>query len=127
MVGEEMKQRTWMFLVGLLLILGTSAVSSANYLNEPAEQAPKVVKKIWPGYPALAAARRISGTVLVDVQVDQTGKVTEATPLTGHKLLRDAAKKAAVLWQFNETSKDVPMRTVRLTFIFHKVSYVPPK
>jgi len=89
-------------------------------------QRPTVLRAIVPAYPTIAAAKRISGTVLVDVDIDPKGNVIEARPVIGGKYLRDSARKAALRWQFNP-SDGAAVRSVRLTFIFHDVSYVAPE
>ena len=89
-------------------------------------QRPKVVRSIVPAYPAIAAAKRISGTVLVDVDINASGKVIEARPIIGDRFLQNSAVKAALRWEFN-AEPDAAVRSVRLTFIFHDVSYVAPK
>src|SRR5262245_45942625 len=61
---------------------------------------PRVVRKVVPAYPAVAAARRISGPVRIDVDIDSKGAVTTARVITGDKLLGDAAQKAALRWTF---------------------------
>lgn len=62
---------------------------NGNVLNKSAVSLPK------PVYPAAAGARRLEGTVAVRVQVDETGNVVYACALSGHRLLRAAAKAAA--------------------------------
>src|SRR5438132_12860854 len=41
-------------------------------------QRPTVLRAVVPAYPAIAAAKRISGAVLVDVDIDPKGNVIEA-------------------------------------------------
>ncbi|MCA1557537.1 MAG: energy transducer TonB, partial [Acidobacteria bacterium] len=48
-----------------------------------------------PAYPEDARARRITGTVVVQITFDEEGKVIKAYVVSGHPLLREAAKKAA--------------------------------
>ena len=89
-------------------------------------QRPTVLRATVPAYPAIAASKRISGTVLVDIDIDPKGNVIEARPIIGGKYLRDSARKAALRWQFNAFD-GATVRSVRLTFIFHDVSYVAPE
>lgn len=91
----------------------------------PAEP-PVVVSAPRPAYPAQAAAKKVSGAVLVDVKISAEGKVIEANPITGHAILREASKKAALMWRFNALEGSVT-RSVRLTFIYHETSYTEPK
>jgi TonB family protein len=55
-------------------------------------------------YPPLARAARISGGVVVEVIVDETGAVASARVISGHPLLKDAAVNAARQWQFSPTT-----------------------
>jgi TonB family protein len=55
----------------------------------------KAISKPMPPYPALAKAANVSGTVVVQVLIDEDGKVTEARAVSGHKLLRESAENAA--------------------------------
>ena len=86
---------------------------------------PVPTSRIVPAYPPVAAARRVSGAVLVDVKVTAEGKVTEASVVSGPELLRGSAKKAASLWRFKPSGAGAP-QAVRLTFIFHDSSFAPP-
>jgi TonB family protein len=70
---------------------------SGGILNDKATSLPK------PTYPAVARAARASGTVTVQVTVDETGKVTEARAVAGHPLLQAAAVAAARNARFNPT------------------------
>src|SRR5438105_9367393 len=62
-------------------------------------QRPTVLRAIVPAYPPIAASKRISGTVLIDVDIDPKGNIIEARPIIGGKYLRDSARKAALRWQ----------------------------
>lgn len=64
-------------------------VVSAGVLNGTATSLPK------PSYPAAARAVKASGSVIVQVTIDEAGNVTSATPSSGHPLLRAAASQAA--------------------------------
>ena len=108
-----------------MLVLAAS-VNAQERKSTPDDEAPVVTRRVTPPYPALARAQRISGAVLVDVDVDSQGKVTKAVAITGDKLLRDVAQKAALFWQFNGANS-AGTRSVRLTFIFHDRDYVAPE
>ena len=104
----------------LLIMLGV-------YPSNWATDLPRVTNVSIPAYPALALAKKVSGAVLVDVEVDVGGRVAEADAISGPELLRDAAKKAALRWRFESVGESVVTRSVRLTFIFHEPSYIAPK
>ena len=85
---------------------------------------PGVARSVIPAYPAVAAAKRISGDVRVDVDVDPNGVVTAARVITGHKLLAAPSREAALRWTFHSTER---MHSISLHFIYRDVDYVPPK
>ncbi|MFL6208260.1 MAG: TonB family protein [Pyrinomonadaceae bacterium] len=55
----------------------------------------KALSKPEPAYPPIAKAARASGTVVVQITVDETGKVIAANPVSGHPLLQQPAVAAA--------------------------------
>ena len=61
------------------------------------------VKRVEPAYPKLAREIHTSGPVVVEVVVDEAGKVLSARALSGHALLRKAAEDAARGWRWNPT------------------------
>ena len=56
-----------------------------------------------PEYPQSAKRARISGAVIIEVTVDETGKVVEAKSLCGPNALVETAVKAAYDWKFTPT------------------------
>jgi protein TonB len=56
-----------------------------------------------PTYPDAAKRMRVSGTVQVDVILDESGKVVSATASSGPTILRDAAIAAALKARFSPT------------------------
>lgn len=55
---------------------------------------------VAPNYPEEARRLGIEGAVPVEIVVDREGKVVHACAQAGHPLLRDAAVKAALQWEF---------------------------
>jgi TonB family protein len=80
----------------------------------------KAIKKVQPSYPPIAKAARASGPVQVQVTISETGEVIEATVISGHPLLREAALQAARQWLFQPTELSaVPVKVQGiLTFNF---------
>ena len=70
---------------------------SGGVLNGKAISLPK------PPYPPVARAAKASGTVVVQVTVDENGNVTAARAVSGHPLLQAAATAAARAAKFNPT------------------------
>lgn len=69
----------------------------------------KAVKRVEPIYPPLARAAKISGSVVVKVQVNVEGNVESAQAISGHPLLKDAAVEAAKQWKFTPIKLSRPM------------------
>ncbi|HEX8720832.1 MAG TPA: TonB family protein [Pyrinomonadaceae bacterium] len=63
----------------------------------------KAVSKPQPAYPPIAKAARASGTVTVQIVVDESGRVISASAVSGHPLLQQAAVAAARQARFSPT------------------------
>jgi protein TonB len=63
----------------------------------------RVLRRVEPPYPVIAKQARIQGSVQVQIDISETGAVTNVTLLSGHPLLCDAALKAAKQWLFIPT------------------------
>ena len=70
---------------------------SGGVLNGKAISLPK------PGYPPIARAAHASGTVVVQVLIDENGNVVSASAVSGHPLLVNAAVSAARSAKFSPT------------------------
>lgn len=78
------------------------------------------IKRVQPPYPPVAKAAQAQGPVQVQTVINETGNVVEATVISGHPLLREAATEAARQWEFKPTEvggKPVKVQGV-LTFNF---------
>jgi periplasmic protein TonB len=74
-----------------------AAPISGGVLNGKAISLPK------PGYPPIARAAHASGTVVVQVLIDENGNVVSASAVSGHPLLIQAAVSAARSAKFSPT------------------------
>jgi periplasmic protein TonB len=63
----------------------------------------KAISKPQPAYPPIAKAARASGTVTVQIVVDESGRVISASAVSGHPLLQQAAVAAARQARFSPT------------------------
>lgn len=100
-----MLQKT-VFITFLISIFGLASVwaqtdtakqISVGVANGRADSLPK------PAYPAAARAVKASGTVNVQVLIDEEGNVVSAQTVSGHPLLRQAAEQAALGAKFKPT------------------------
>ncbi len=80
----------------------------------------RVLKRIQPPYPAIARQAKVQGSVQVQIDISETGDVSDVTLLSGHPLLRDAALQAARHWLFRPTELNGrPVRAIGvITFNF---------
>jgi protein TonB len=63
----------------------------------------KAISKPQPAYPPIARAARASGTVVVQIVVNEEGRVISASAVSGHPLLQSAAVAAARQARFAPT------------------------
>lgn len=93
---------------------------------QPAPPSPRnvtpavAISRVAPVYPDIARKTHTSGTVVVEVTIDEQGKVVKATPESGPFMLRDEAVRAAMKWQFKPASiggTSVPS-TMKITIVF---------
>jgi len=84
--------------------------------------AAKALRRVDPIYPAFARSVNVSGSVVVEVTVDEQGKVVKADAVAGPGPLRQAAVDAAKRWEFQPaTQNSKPISSVsRITFNFTK-------
>ncbi|MGA9770597.1 MAG: energy transducer TonB [Blastocatellia bacterium] len=101
--------------------------------QDPQPEPPKIIRKsggvlqnsalsrVEPAYPPLAKASGVSGSVVVEITVDEEGKVIAARAISGHPLLKDAAVSAARQWTFTPTMlSGVPVKVIgTITFNFN--------
>ena len=114
-------------LVVSILLLGFSIVSaqtpktiSGGVLNGKAQNLPA------PEFPAAAKAVNASGTVNVQVTIDEDGNVTSANAVSGHPLLRSAAVDAARQAKFTPTQLSGQAVKVTGVIVYNFHSSAPP-
>jgi len=107
-----------MILLVLLLVPEISSSRAGSSACQESSQ-PVVISHPLPAYPAIAAAKKERGKVLIDVKIDSAGKVVSATIIKGPPILSKFAREKALEWRFNEVAKEAGLRPARLTFMFH--------
>ena len=86
---------------GALSSLIKPMASSTPAMMSQSELEPvQVIKRVAPIYPAIAKARRLSGTVTVQIVVGKDGKASNLQFISGPPVFRDAAFDAVKQWQF---------------------------
>jgi Ca-activated chloride channel homolog len=66
-------------------------------------QESKLIRKVDPVYPELAKQAKVSGTVSLELNVDENGNVSNARVLNGHVLLNQMAIDAVKQWKYSPT------------------------
>jgi periplasmic protein TonB len=59
-----------------------------------------------------------AGEVRVQIEISETGRVTNTKAISGHPLLRDVAEEAARKWVFKPTTLDGVPVTTRIVLNF---------
>jgi TonB family protein len=109
-------------LLGAGLIASVAAFSGAQQSNRPA-----VISSPLPSYPPIAVAKKERGKILIDVEIDSSGKVVSATVVKGSSILSKVARKTALAWRFDEAESGTGLRPARLTFVFHRECIARPR
>jgi periplasmic protein TonB len=63
-------------------------------------QAPALIRRVEPDYPGVAVAAKVSGTVILEATVNESGAVTDVKVLRPILLLDQAAVKAVRQWRY---------------------------
>jgi protein TonB len=97
----------------------------ASSPSRPVSQGPiagRAIRRVEPPYPLMAKQANISGDVIVEVTVSETGDVQSARVISGHPILRDASLAAAKQWRFSPTLLGGrPVRVIgTITFAFKR-------
>ncbi|MFN7944716.1 MAG: TonB family protein [Blastocatellia bacterium] len=77
------------------------------------------VRRVKPFYPADARERGLKGLVVVEVSIDEKGRVTSARAVQGHMIFRNVAETAASNWQFTPATVNGKPVKDRITITFN--------
>jgi len=78
-------------------------------------QESKLILKVEPVYPPLAIQAHVSGTVLLEAEIDEEGNVANLKIVSGPPLLVHAAAQAVKQWKYSPTLLNGEPRTVLAT------------
>jgi TonB family protein len=73
---------------------------------EPDVASHNLTRKVEPAVPPLAKAAGIGGTVVADITIDSSGKVTSVALISGHPMLAPAFIEAVKKWEYTPFLKD---------------------
>jgi TonB family protein len=104
-----LKQRLIIASMGLVLVLGGSAVlpMKAPAQDNAAEAGKRKVRtKVAPEYPALAKQMNVTGKVKIEATVAADGHISGTKVVGGSPLLVNAALNALKQWHFEPAAKE---------------------
>ncbi|HJP95845.1 MAG TPA: energy transducer TonB [Candidatus Saccharimonadales bacterium] len=107
-------------LVFFIAVFSLAKSKPSVWMQSQAAKDPQIISAVAPAIPLLADRARVSSNVIIELEINSSGKVLSAEVIEGHPLLRNATLKACLQWRFS--SAEVARRTVRLTFIYPKPS-----
>ena len=61
---------------------------------------PRIIRRVEPVYPELAAAARLGAIVVLEAEVDVRGDVKTVRVLSGHPLFNEEAMEAVKQWRY---------------------------
>jgi len=99
---------------GVVLAAGWLALHTFPLQAAPAPQEASqsnLLHSVEPNYPQAARAKHIEGPVVLEVQIDAQGHVTDAHVLSGADELRRAALEAVLQWHYNPQAMTLPTTT----------------
>jgi TonB family protein len=82
------------------------------------QTSPVLLRAIFPAYPPIAKASNTSGEIKLRATINAQGEVVKTEILSGHKLLDDTARYAAMQWKFEKLIQGTTERSVDLTMRF---------
>jgi TonB family protein len=88
---------------------GLAAVRRPAVQTPPASKRatpPTVISRVMPVYPEIARRLRASGTVVVEVQIDEQGRPVKAVAESGPAVLYSEAVNAVLQWRFKPATLD---------------------
>jgi protein TonB len=73
----------------------------------------KAIHRVEPRYPPIAVQLGVKGTVIVEVLVDEQGRVISTRVISGPLVLRDCSVRAAERWRFTPTTlNETPVKVI---------------
>ena len=100
-------------------LVASTCIYAGSGQSGLADQEVGVIAAVAPVYLPQAVDANLSGEVIVDVEVNQTGSVTSTNVIDGNPVLGLSALKAAKRWQFASSMDRNHSRSIRIRFIFH--------
>ncbi|MFN0140547.1 MAG: energy transducer TonB [Pyrinomonadaceae bacterium] len=113
-----MDKLTKIFVLWCFALICMSGMSLAQKIEGKQVETLSVVRAVAPQYPAIAAATRIEGEVVVEIKISSDGSVFSTKVISGHKRLIDASEKAAKQWKFSALTQGQKEKVLELRFSY---------
>lgn len=92
----------------LFLTFGVASLSGASEVAPQTERirltaqrvAENLISSVDPVYPPRARRAKLSGVVVLEIVVDRSGEVATARIITGHPLMKEAARDAVTQYRY---------------------------
>ena len=104
--------------ISLLTLILVSFWSNSIKAQALSAELPKPKVMVAPWIPSLAMLLHVGGNVVVDVEIDSSGKVRSARAVDGHPLLRSVSVEAASAWIFEPGAGP---RALKLIFVWPRL------
>jgi TonB family protein len=107
--GVDVKQTIRTIGLGIILLLGTSAIVVPGALSQETVSDSvkrKVKSKVVPEFPALAKQMNVTGKVKIEATISAEGRVTSTKVVGGSPLLVNSAMDALKKWRFEAAAKE---------------------
>jgi TonB family protein len=108
----------WIFIIGLAV--GICAAQQGAKQAPPHYEPPAVITAVEAVYPLQSVA---AGTVVLEVSLDETGKITDVRVVRGIASLTEPAERSVRQWKFQSAEFDGKPVSSKIVVAF---SFVPP-
>ncbi len=110
----------WAVLVAVLAAIALPSLLSAETVSIPTASAmARVAKKVAPLYPAAARQLNISGSLEVEITVNEEGSVVDAKVLKGNAMFSSSSMAAVKQWKFTPLLQDGAAKSFTSVIVFN--------
>ena len=113
-----MPSRAFILLMGVLLATECSSAADPSLKISESEAKKAATEKSAPVYPLTARQLKVTGRVVVEAVVSESGSVDEVRPVTGNPILTKPAMEAVRKWKFKPFQADGKTAAAIVTLSF---------
>jgi periplasmic protein TonB len=110
--------RVLIVFIGLLVAATHISAADPSLRITEADAKKSAMEKSAPVYPPVARQLKVTGRVVVEAVVNETGNVDEVRPITGNPILTKPAVDAVKKWKFKPFQSDGKTVTALVTLSF---------